>query len=101
METVFRQYCSETDLRTDLPPNLPKEVLLEIEMKRYERKDETTFIAYCDHENCNTKDFIETRLKESTQDNWTLISSSPGTLHPSLHSGQKCLPWVVFVWKPG
>ena len=93
METVFRQYCSETDLpRPAAPPDIPKEVWLDLEMTRFERKDDTTFIAYCDHENCNTKDFIETKLKESTQDGWILIRSSQGTLHLLLHLGQKCLP---------
>ena len=75
METVLRQDCSEIDLRTDPDPDLlPSDLMTE-----YERKDDKTFIAYCDHEKCNTKYFMETSLKESfSQDEWFLIGSSQG-----------------------
>ena len=75
VEKVIRQDCSETDLRTGPALDIPKFV----PMYQYERKDDTTFIAYCDHENCNTKHFIETSLKDSTQDKWI-----QGTVRPPL-----------------
>ena len=75
METVLRQDCSEIDLRTDdMPPDM-----LQYMMTKYERKDEVTFIAYCDHEKCNTKYFMETSLETIPQDEWYLIGSSQGT----------------------
>ena len=73
METVIRQDCAEIDLRTGSP--LP----MFIPITQYERKDKNTFIAYCDHKSCNTKDFIETSMKESSKDEWILIGSSQGT----------------------
>ena len=80
VETVLRQDCSERDLRTDLPPD--PDMMIE-----YERKDDVTFIAYCDHEKCNTKYFMETSLKESfSQDEWFLIGSSQGTCFYFLHN---------------
>ena len=76
VETVLRQDCSETDLRTGLPPDLPRF----IKLTKYQRNNENTLIAYCDHKNCNTKDFIETSMKKSSQDEWTLIKSRKGNM---------------------
>ena len=74
METVLRQDCSEIDLRAGAPPGLPRFVAL----TKYERNDENTLIAYCDHKNCNTKDFIETGMKKFLKDEWTLIKNRKG-----------------------
>ena len=74
VETVLKQNCSEIDLRAGLPSDLPQF----IPVTRYQRTDENTLIAYCDHKNCNTKEFIETSMKESLQDDWTLIKSRKG-----------------------
>ena len=93
VETVVRQDCSEMDLRTNQPPDVLPSDLVPL----FERKDDVTFIAYCDLKNCNTKDFMETSLKESfSQDEWFLVGSSHGMCFHSLQnkyirSPQKCL----------
>ena len=73
MEAVLRQDCSETDLRTDRP-HIPKSK----KISKYERKDETTLIAYCDHKNCNTKSFMQRRLQFIPEDKWK-YQKSQGT----------------------
>ena len=73
MEAVLKQDCSETDLRTGRP-HIPRSA----KITRYERKDETTFIAYCDLKNCNTKSFMQRSLGVSTEDKWK-YQKSQGT----------------------
>ena len=76
VEKVLRQDCSEVDLRINQSPDVfPSDL-----MTHYERKDEVTFIAYCDHENCNTKQFMETSLKAFSQDKWFLVGSSHSSM---------------------